>query len=70
MRNAFFRITWDQWHNNPTLRNKVISDARGHAGRNPGMIVYIKREVYGSKPKRWEVIRDYCNRSGVPREWK
>jgi len=68
MRHHTFRITWAQWQN-LELRNSLIKQARYHAGRNPGMYVWIKREVYGSKPKRFEVIKEYINRSGEVRDW-
>lgn len=44
MRNVTQRITQAQWED-IELRNRVISECRAYAGRNPGVVVVLKREV-------------------------
>jgi hypothetical protein len=67
MRNHTIRITHARWQDT-SLREKVIADARSYAGRNPGVIVTIKKENQYKK-NYYEVWKRFANWSGEKQEW-
>lgn len=66
MRHHIIRITSARWEDKE-FREAIRAQARGHAGRNPGMIVTVKRQVM--QTTRYEAVWTFVNRSGEKREW-
>lgn len=68
MRHHTIKITAERWKD-VALRERIRTQARAHADRNPGMIVWVKKENEYRK-HFYEVVWQFCNHSGTPQGWE